>query len=112
MITSKLGDHLPLYRLEKIFGRHGVDIARSTMCAWMLTAGEQAVKPLVELITTRVKQSKVIHTDETRVPVKDPAVKGACKSGRIWTYIGDDANPYIRYDYTPDRTCRTPTLSG
>ena len=103
VITSKLGDHLPLYRLEKIFARHGVDIARSTMCAWMLSASE-LIKPLVELITTRVKQSKVIHTDETRVPVQDPAVKGACKSGRIWTYIGDEANPYVAYDYTPDRT--------
>jgi transposase len=103
VITSKLGDHLPLYRLEKIFGRHGVDIARSTMCAWMLSASE-LVGPLVELITTRVKQSKVIHTDDTRVPVQDPAVKGQCKSGRIWTYIGDEANPYVAYDYTPDRT--------
>jgi transposase len=103
VITSKLGDHLPLYRLENIFARHGVDIARSTMCAWMLAASE-LVAPLVELITTRVKQSRVIHTDETRVPVQDPAVKGQCRSGRIWTYIGDEANPYIRYDYTPDRT--------
>jgi transposase len=103
VITSKLGDHLPLYRLEKIFGRHGVEIARSTMCAWMLSASE-LVGPLVELITTRVKQSKVIHTDETRVPVQDPAVKGQCKSGRIWTYIGDESNPYVAYDYTPDRT--------
>jgi transposase len=103
VITSKLGDHLPLYRLENILARHGVDIARSTMCAWMLSASE-LVAPLVELITTRVKQSRVIHTDETRVPVQDPAMKGACRSGRIWTYIGDEANPYIRYDYTPDRT--------
>jgi transposase len=38
------------------------------------------------------------------VPVQDPALKGQCKSGRIWTYIGDEANPYVAYDYTPDRT--------
>jgi transposase len=103
VITSKLGDHLPLYRLEKIFGRHGVGIARSTMCAWMLSASE-LVGPLVELITKRVKQSRVIHTDDTRVPVQDPEVKGKCRSGRIWTHIGDGGNPYIAYDYTPDRT--------
>jgi transposase len=103
VIVSKLGDHLPLYRLEKIFDRVGVLIARSTMCAWMLAASE-LVKPLVELMTSRVKQSKVIHTDETRVPVQDRTVKGKCKSGRIWTYIGDEANPYVVYDYTPDRT--------
>jgi len=101
--VSKLGDHLPLYRLEKIFDRHGVDIARSTMCAWML-AGSELVKPLVELMIGRVKQSKVIHTDETVVKVQDEKLKGRCRSGRIWTYIGDEANPYVVYDYTPDRT--------
>jgi transposase len=100
VITSKLGDHLPLYRLERIFDRHGVDIARSTMCAWMLAAGE-LLKPLVGLMIDRVKKSRVIHTDETRVPVQ---AEGQCKSGRIWTYIGDEANPYVVYDYTPDRT--------
>jgi transposase len=105
VITSKLGDHLPLYRLEKIFDRHGVDIARSTMCAWML-AGSDLVRPLVELMIQRVRQSKVIHTDETRVPVLPavPAREGKCKSGRIWTYIGDESNPYVVYEYTPDRT--------
>ena len=61
VIVSKLGDHLPLYRLEKIFDRVGVDIARSTMCAWMLSCSE-LVKPLVELMVKRVKQSKVVHT--------------------------------------------------
>jgi transposase len=100
VIVSKLGDHLPLYRLEKIFDRHGVDIARSTMCAWMLAASE-LTKPLVEQMSGRVKQSKVIHTDETRVPVQELK---RCRSGRIWTYIGDESNPYVVYDYTPDRT--------
>jgi transposase len=99
VIVSKLGDHLPLYRLEKIFDRHGVDLARSTMCAWMLAASE-LVKPLIELMINRVKQGKVIHTDETRVPVQ---AEGQCRSGRIWTYIGDEGNPYVVYDYTPDR---------
>ena len=103
VITSKLGDHLPLYRLETIFDRSGIDIARSTMCAWMLAAGK-LVKPLTDLMADRVRQSKVIHTDETRVPVQDGTTKGKCKSGRIWTYIGDEANPYAVYDYTPDRT--------
>lgn len=40
VITSKLGDHLPLYRLEKIFARHQVEVARSTMC---VDAGQRPV---------------------------------------------------------------------
>jgi transposase len=30
-ITSKYGDHLPLYRLEDIFARHGVELSRATL---------------------------------------------------------------------------------
>ena len=108
VITSKLGDHLPLYRLEHIFERQDVSIARSTMCAWLQAAGE-LVQPLVALDDrTRVTQSRVIHTDETRVPVQAPGT-GQCRKGRIWTYLGDRENPYIVYDYTPDRTRAGPT---
>jgi transposase len=101
VITSKLGDHLPLYRLENIFARQRVHVARSTMCAWMRCAGE-LVRPLVELMAARVKQSRAIHTDDTPVPIQSPGEK-RCRQGRIWCYLGDDANPYIVYDYTPSR---------
>lgn len=103
VIVSKMQDHLPLYRLEQAFDRIGVDIARSTMCAWMMSCGT-LVQPLVDLLVRRVKQSKVIHTDDTRVPVQDDAVKGKCKSGRIWCFLGDESNPYDVFRYTPDRT--------
>ena len=108
VITSKLGDHLPLYRLEKIFARQDVHIARSTMCAWLLASGE-LVQPLVDLMGQRVRESKVVHTDDTRVPVQDETLEGKCKSGRIWTYIGDRDHPYIVYHYTPDRTRAGPS---
>ncbi len=100
VITSKLADHLPLYRLEKIFQRHDLHIASSTMCAWMESCAE-LVTPLYRLMIERVRKSKVIHTDDTRVPVQ---AKNKCRSGRIWTYIGDVSHPYILYEYTPDRT--------
>jgi transposase len=103
VITSKLADHLPLYRLERIFQRHELTIASSTMCTWMGSCAE-LVTPLYRLMIDRVKQGQVIHTDDTRVPVQDDQVKGRCKSGRIWTYIGDRDHPYVVYEYTPDRT--------
>jgi transposase len=99
--VSKLADHLPLYRLESIFARQQVHVARSTMCAWMRAAGE-LVASLVELMTTRVKQSRVIHTDDTPVPIQSPGAK-QCRKGRIWCYLGDAAHPYTVYDYTPSR---------
>jgi transposase len=107
VITSKLGDHLPLYRLERIFERQQVHVARSTMCAW-LASGAQLIAPLLDLMTRRIRQSRVIHTDETQVPVQAPG-EGKCRKGRIWTYIGDREHPYIVYDYTPDRTRAGPS---
>ena len=103
VITSKYGDHLPLYRLEHIFARHGVDIARSTMCNWMAAAAT-LLGPLHERMKQRVRASHVIHTDDTPVPVQDPAYRGRTKTGRLWVYAGDSDNPYIVYDYTPSRS--------
>lgn len=102
VITSKLGDHLPLYRLESIFARQQVEVARSTMCAWMRAAGELVV-PLVELMSQRVRGSQMIHTDDTPVPIQSPGAK-QCRQGRIWCYLGDAAHPYDVYDYTPNRS--------
>lgn len=101
VITSKLGDHLPLYRLEKIYARHRIVIARSTMCAWMRAAGELVV-PLVDRMAERVLRSQVIHTDDTTVPIQSPGAT-QCRKGRIWCYLGDRDHPYIVYDYTPNR---------
>ena len=39
VVVSKLGDHLPLYRLEHIFARQNIHVSRSTMCAWLAARG-------------------------------------------------------------------------
>jgi transposase len=104
VVTSKCADHLPLYRLMEIFERHGVHIADSTMCGWIEKSAE-LVAPLVVVMKQRAKQSKVIKTDETRLPVQE---KKQCKKGRMWAYLGDWYNPYIIFEYTPDRTNQWP----
>jgi transposase len=39
-ITSKYSDHLPLYRLEDIFARHGMELSRATLRGWMASCAE------------------------------------------------------------------------
>ena len=107
VITSKYVDHQPLYRLEGMLARHGVTIARSTMCGWMKAAAD-LVTPLVAVMAQRVRGSKVIHTDDTPVPVQAPG-QNKTKTGRLWVYLGDSRNPYIVYDYTPNRSRDGPT---
>ena len=101
-VTGKYSDHLPLYRLEDIYARHGVALSRATLCGWMASCAE-LLTPLYELMVKRVLLSVVVHTDDTTVPVLDPALPNA-RTGRFWVYVGDSRNPYVVYDYTPRRT--------
>jgi len=110
VITSKYCDHAPLYRQESMLARHGVDIARSTMCGWMQAAAD-LLAPLVLLMAHRIRRSKVIHTDDTPVPVQQKSGQktGKMKTGRLWVYLGDYDHPYTVFDYTPDRSRDGPT---
>ena len=100
--VSKYGDHLPLHRQEEIFQRQGVELSRQTMCDWMRACAD-LVSPLYELMKQRVLGSKAVQTDDTPVPVLDPELPRT-RTGRIWTYVGDDEHPYTVYDYTPNRS--------
>lgn len=100
--VSKYGDHVPLHRQEEIYQRQGVELSRQTMCGWMGQAAE-LVSPLVDLMKERVLSSKAVQTDDTPVPVLDPELPHT-RTGRIWTYVGDQDHPYTVYDYTPTRS--------
>ena len=102
IVVSKFGDHLPLYRLEDIFVRHGLHIARSTLCDWTKAAAE-ILQPLYELQRQRVIQSPVMWTDDTTVKVLTGGEEGS-RQGRFWTYIGDNEYPYSVYDFTMSRS--------
>ena len=64
IVTSKYADHLPLHRQEGIFGRHGIDIRRSTMCDWVGQSAE-LLSPIVKEMKRRILVSPKIHTDDS-----------------------------------------------
>jgi transposase len=80
ILVSKFDDHLPLYRLNEIFARMGVDIPDTTLVDWCVMA------------------SDLLHADDTPIRVLDrslrnPSVSGnlgkGVRKGRIWAYILD-----------------------
>jgi transposase len=98
VITSKYSDHLPLHRQEAMLARQGVELARSTLADWMAASAE-LLRPLYRLMLAEVLLSRVVQTDETRVPVLDAGRKQT-KSGRLWAFVGDRDHPHTVYDYT------------
>ena len=108
VLVSKYGDHLPLYRQEAIFERHGVLLKRSTLCDWVASCAD-LLEGIYEEMKSELKRSKKIHSDDTPVPVQDPRLDRT-RLGRLWVYVGDPEHEVVLFDYTPDR-CRTGPLS-
>ena len=102
VITAKYADHLPLHRQVDIFARHGVTLARQTLCDWVAAAAA-LLTPVYEDLTAGVLASAVIHTDDTAVPVLDRE-RTQTRPGRLWVYVGDGRPGDIVYAYTADRT--------
>jgi len=102
-MVAKFADHLPLYRQEKVFGRAGLAIARSTLAQWIGQTGVQ-LQPLVDALRETVLAQGVIHADETPVQMLAP---GERKTHRayVWAYC---TAPYsglkaVVYDFSPSR---------
>jgi transposase len=56
VVTAKYADHLPLNRQAEIFARHGVPLARQTLCDWVAAAAD-LLTPLYEDLKAHVLTS-------------------------------------------------------
>lgn len=68
-IVKRWQDHLPLYRLERIYGREGLTLARSTICGWHDEL-EPLAKVVVDAMWTDAMLSPYLCTDATGVLVQ------------------------------------------
>jgi transposase len=108
LIVSKYVDHLPLYRLERVYQRQGLVLPRSTTCDW-LAASAQLLKPLYDLMVAVVLQSRVLHTDDTPVKTQELPSRQLL-TARLWGYLGDHAHPCNVFDFTLTRKRDGPQL--
>jgi hypothetical protein len=74
-----------------------------------MAAAANLLMPLYALMLCAVLQSRVVQTDETRVPVQDPN-QDKTKSGRLWVYLADCDHPFKVYDYTPTKARDGPAM--
>jgi transposase len=107
VITAKYADRLPLNRQVDILARHGVDLARQTLCDWVADAAG-LLEPIYRDLTVSVLGGKVVQTDDTTVPVPDRA-RTTVPAGRLWVYVGDTSPADIVYDYTAPRSRAGPS---
>ena len=103
--VGKYVDHLPLYRIEQIAARDGVTLSRSTLAEWIGRIGV-ALTPLAERLAEMLKQSNVLHADETPVAQLDPGA-GKTKRAYLWAYRSNRlaaGPPIVVFDYQASRS--------
>ncbi|MEB0107901.1 IS66 family transposase [Pseudomonas sp. MH9.3] len=103
VMVAKFADHLPLYRQEKIFGRAGLAIPRSTLAQWVGQTGVQ-LQPLVDAMREVVLAQRVVHADETPVQMLAPGEKKTHRA-YVWAYSTTpfSALKAVVYDFSPSR---------
>jgi transposase len=108
IITDKYGDGLPLYRQEERFGRHGIDLSRSSMGRWIVKASD-ACQGVWNALEEKLLLSPYVSCDETRVQVLKE--DGRLAEAQSWMWIRStpqEKGKIVLFDYDPSRSGDVP----
>ncbi len=91
VLVDKYGDHLPLYRQEQRFTRHGIHINRSTLWGW-INLSSLSLTPLKEAMIQDLLIVGHVFADETTMPtLREQTIENRGKKAKtnyMWTYNG------------------------
>lgn len=86
ILAHKYVNAMPLYRLEQMYKREGVDLTRATMANWVISVAEKYFQPLYICMRDELLRSAVIHADETPLQVLKEEGRSASAQSRMWVY--------------------------
>ena len=108
IVVSKFQDHLPLYRMEMILQRIGIDIARATLCSWVIKCAK-LLKPMYELLKQNIIDYDVSFADETTVQVLKEKDRKASSKSYMWVFGGGNPDKFCYiYNYSKSRSHEVP----
>jgi len=87
IIVWKYADHMPLYRLEKVFReRFGVRVPRQRMCDWISFTVENWLSIIYRSIRSGLIGGDYLQIDETPIRYLDTERKGKSHKGYFWVF--------------------------
>lgn len=100
ILVATYADHMPINRQAVIFGRHGIDLPRSTLCDWKLASAELLQVLRAPLIAHTLAAPR-LHSDDTTVQLRDSS-KNSTHTSRLWGYLGagqrlDDQGNWVEH---------------
>jgi transposase len=103
ILTGKFVDHLPFYRQEQIFLRHGIILSRKTMSNWAMRMGGW-FRIIDDEIRRELLQAKYLQIDETPVFYLDPG-SGKTRKGYLWVFHAPGMGVYIQWYPSRKASC-------
>ena len=101
LLLSRFEDHLPFYRLEKIFlQRHDVPIARQSMVDWTERMATW-LQPIYRQMIVELVAGHYIQADETPIRYLDREEPGRSCQGYFWVYRQPRGN--VVFDWNVSR---------
>lgn len=98
LINERFGNHMPYYRIEKKHSKEGLDVSRSVMERSVARIADK-LRPLYDLLCSKVRAADVIFTDDTTVKIARPNDRSqGSKRGHVWIYL--DRDGHHAYDFT------------
>jgi transposase len=98
-IVRREQDHMPYHRLEKMYRREGLDLARSTMCEWHRVLARELFRPLVDAMWKDARGSPYLCVDATGVLVQ---AKEKCRHGHFWVAVAPERHVLFEYSASHD----------
>ena len=108
-VVQRFLDAIPLHRMERMYAREGLPLARSTLCGWHEALSER-VAPLVEAMhRNALERSPVLCTDATGVRVQ---AKVKCATGHFFVVIAPRLHILFFYSKKHDSGAIDTILKG
>jgi transposase len=98
-IVRRWQDHLPLHRLERIYGREGFPLARSTVCSWHQAVAALAAPLVKAMLEDALSNSPYLCVDATGVLVQDVE---KCRRGHFFVMVAPSRHVLFQYSATHD----------
>lgn len=94
-IVKRWQDHMPLHRMERMYGRDGLPLARSTICGWHQQLAVLAA-PLLLAMWQDALDSPYLCIDATGVLVQAPE---KCRSAHFFVVVAPER--HVLFGYSP-----------
>ncbi|HET6261794.1 MAG TPA: transposase, partial [Chloroflexia bacterium] len=108
-LVRRWQDHLPLHRLERIYGRQGLELPRSTVCDWHAGAA-LLVKPLIEAMwKDALTHSAYLCIDATGVLVQELE---KCRRAHFFVVVAPQKHVLFGYQPQHDGAAVDALLKG